>query len=470
MDSLKLELDKKTGKVLSPLSPYQPTNEEKDVLQMIIKHFSLGYINMYTPRVEFSDLAVIQRAMVDQMAFNTYQPNNGDSTVGDVANGWRSNAMRPIVRNKCISIAAHATARLLFPKIFAWNNQSDDQKEAAQIMLDLMEWAADQSDYQKTSLYNTLSALVNPVAIVYTEYCEVKRKVKREMQDNGTYREEEIIDETLSGFKDVVVSPDEVFLQNFYENDVQKQGWLIWRRVIPYDMAKERFGQQENFKHVNPGMQTIYNDANASFYQVYDPNMRQTMCEWVRYWNKSLDLMVDVVNGVMCSRYDNPNPRNDKLMPFTWTGYEIINNRCAYFKSLAFKLMHDANIINTLYPMIIDGSYLSLFPPMVLAGEENITSNVIVPGQATSLSNPQATLTPIQLGTNLKSGFDALTAVEESINQSSEAPAEQNGGNDQTAYEISVRENEKNTVLGLFVPMIGFFVKQYGKLRQGDLI
>src|SRR5205085_10666677 len=137
------------------------------------------------------------------------------------------------------------------------------------------------------------------------------------------------------------------------------------------------------FEHVKPGIQTIYNDANQTFYQVYDPNMRPYMVEWVQYWNRTLDLKIDVMNGIMVSDYDNPNPRNDKLYPFTWTGYEVINNRCAYFKSLAFKLMHDANIINTLYPMIIDGTYLNLFAPGIIAGEENIGSNIIVPGRVT---------------------------------------------------------------------------------------
>lgn len=471
MDALKLDtknIGKQVG-VKNEISSYRPSTEENDVLGMIKRHFTLGYVNMYTPRVELNDLAVIQRAMVDQMSFNTYQPNNGDGYWGDEVNSWRSNAIRPVVRNKCISIAAHATARLLFPKVFAWNNQNDDEQDAAQVMSDLMEWSGEQSNYSMTSLYNALSALVNPVAITYTEYCEVYRSVKRD-KENGAWKAVRELDPVLSGFKDVQVSPDELFIENFYEPDIQKQSWVIWRRVIPYQRAEAMFNGHPNFVHVKPGIQTIYNDANQTFYWVYDSNMRPYMVEWVQYWNRSLDLKIDVLNGVMCSDYDNPNPRNDKLYPFTWTGYEIINNRCAYFKSLSFKLQPDANILNTLYPMNIDATYLGLFQPGVIAGEENVASNIIVPGRITALSNPGATYTPIQLGTNFKAGQEMMKVVEDSLNQSSTAPVTPENLNDATAYAISVKEQERNTELGLFIQMIGSFVKQYGRLRLGDIL
>ena len=60
----------------------------------------------------------------------------------------------------------------------------DEQTEAAQVMMDLMEWAGNQSDYSKTALYATISSLVNPASIIYTEYAETYREVKREKGAN----------------------------------------------------------------------------------------------------------------------------------------------------------------------------------------------------------------------------------------------------------------------------------------------
>ena len=463
--------DIKEGKAIP--SQYAPNDDEKTVRSMIIRQFTLGYQTMYKPRREFNDMSVIGRMTVDQMAFNTYQPNNGDAPEGDLINGWRSNAIRPIVRNKCISIAAHATSQLIFPKIFAYNGQSDVQEDSARVMEDLMEWAADQCNYEKTSLNAVISAIVNPASITYSEYGEVFRTVKREKGEDGKWIAEKELDEDQSGFKDTPVPVDELYIENFYENDIQKQGWLIWRRVIGYDLASTKYGDRKNWKYVKPGVQILFNDANQTFYESYDSNMRTDSVEELIYWNKKLDVKLGVVNAVLMTDFDNPNPRNDKLYPFSKFGYENMDEgKCFYYKSLAFKMQSDANIVNTLYPMIVDGTYLNIFQPMINIGSETIGSDVIVPGGVTTLTDPNSKLTPIQVAGNIKVGMDTLMEVEKSVSESSEQPI-LNGDSAQsgtTAYEISRQEQNANTVLGLFIKMIAQFVRQYGRLRVGDTL
>ncbi len=457
------------------MSAYLPTEEEKTIRSMIIRQFTLGYQTMYKPRLEFNDMSVIGRDQVDKMSMNVYQPNNGEAPSEDLVQGWRSNAIRPIVRNKCLSIAAHATAQLLFPKIFAYNEDSDSQEDAAKVMRDLIEWSAEQSKYEDTSLEAIISATWSPASIRYTEYGEVYRNIKREQDEEGKWKVEQMLDEDLSGFKDFAVPVEELYIENIYENDIQKQGWLIWRRVIGYDLASTKYGEYENFKYVKPGVQIIYNDANQFFYEVYDSNMRTEDVEEVVYWNKKMDLKLVIVNGVMLTSADNPNPRYDKLYPFVKFGYEFIDEgKFFYYKSLAFKMQSDANIVNTLYPMIIDGTYLSVFPPLVNLGSETIGSDVIVPGQMTTLADPNSKgITPLNVSQNIKQGMDTLMEVEKSISESAQDPilnGQQQPGQATTAYEISRLEQNANTVLGLFIKMIAQYVRQYGRLRIGDIL
>jgi hypothetical protein len=467
--------DQKSKDSLMTPSPYRPSKEEAEVRSMILDHFRLGYATQYRPRVEFNDLCLIDRMQIDQMAFNAYQPNNGEPNEADVVNAWKSNAFRPVVRNKCISIAAHATARLIFPKVFAHNESSDEQTDAAQVMEDLMEVAGEQSNYEWTELRRTIAAMTDPISLGYTEFAEVYREVKRPTGEKGKYTKEVILDETLSGFQDTVVPCDELFIENFYEPDIQKQGWLLWRRVISYSLAEAKYrNTYSNFKDfVRPGMQIVYNDANQSFYQVYDTQMRPYNVEEIVYWNRSLDLKIIMVNGVMLTPHDNPNPRIDKLYPWDGFGYELINNRCFYHKSLAFKMQQDANIINTLYPMIVDGTYLSMMPPLINVGMEAVGSDVMVPGVITTFRDPNQRVTPI-LGNvnNLKAGMDTLFKVDESINMSSQDPIESGGQNpgNSTAYEISRLEQNAATVLGLFIKMRSKHIKDYGTLRMGDIL
>jgi hypothetical protein len=463
----------KKGEIEAEISPYMPAQEVIDVRAMILKHFVLGSSNMYTPKVEFNDLSLVLRDQYDQMSFNTYQPNNGDGWNTTPQTSWRSNAIRPIVRNKCMSIAAHANARLIFPKIFAYNEDADEQQDAAEIIEDLMEWSGDISQYPYTALMRVITAMASPASIGYTEYAEVMRNVKVEKGDDGKWITKRQRDEAYPLFSDYVVPVTQFYIENMYEPDVQKQGFVIWRKVYGYSEAQIKYGDNENFQYVHPGVQTLYDDANRNFYYVYDPNMRSYDVEEVMYWNKGLDLKIILVNGVMMTEHDNPNPRNDKLYPFDKFFYEPINERFFYGKSLANKLQQDADVINTLYQMVIDGTYLSIFKPMVNVGGEIIASDVIVPGAVTTFSDPNSDLRAINVGADLKDGLATLSEVEQSINDSSDGSLAQNPqqpNQDTTAYQISVMQQNANTTLGNFIQMISKHVVDFGKLRLGDIL
>lgn len=429
------------------------------------------------PRREFNDLSYIERLSIDQMAWSVYQPNDGDALEGDVINGWRSNAVRPIVRNKVFSIAAHVTARTLFPRIHAFDEESVEQEDAATVMGDLMEWAmfSNNGSFADVSLQAVIAGLVEPVSIVFTQYVEVYRNVKTDKKEDGTWNTKRILDEDNSGFIDESVPSEQFYFQDFFQPDVQKQGWVFRRRIRPYTTLKGIYESiYPNFKFVRLGIQVIYNDANQQFYDAYDPELHNDECEEILYWNKSLDLFLISVNGILLTDADNPNPREDKLYPFASFGYEFLrpNGDSFFWKSLAFKTMPDDKIVNTLYPMIIDGSYLALFPPMVNIGGETIESDVIVPGAVTTLSSPDADLRALLVANeNLKAGYDALFKVEENITEDAFAKLidGESQSKSETAYAKSIDEKNAKLLLGPFVQMVGRYVKQMGRLKVGDI-
>jgi hypothetical protein len=473
--SLELNLSKDNATALAQKSNYQPSKEEREAISRIIRDFTYGDLVMRKPRREFNDMSVLGRMTLDQMAFNTYQTNNGDPEEGDEINAWKSRAMRPVTRNKVISIAAHATARLIFPKVFAWNDANEEESDAAQVMEDLMEYAGDRADYPRFSMYAVLAALVNPASIVYEEYTDVYRTCKKDV--DGKWVKEYELDDEQSGFRMQVVPVDQLYIENIYEHDIQKQRYLIWRRVVSYTDAASRYADMENWKYVKPGVQLIYNDANGTFYDVYDSSIRTDMVEEIIYWNKSEDLRLVSVNGVLISNSDEPNPRIDKRYPFAKFGYELIDaGKFFYYKSLAFKMQQDEKIINTLYPMVIDGTYLQLFPPMVKTGGEDIGSDVMIPGAVTNFADPNAQLRPIMSGANMTAGLNALFKAEQSISETAAdsfvgSPAnEVDGKGGQTAYGMSVVQQNANTILGLFVQMISGFVKDFGKIMLSDAL
>lgn len=477
---LKLEGDGKTAKIVSAQSMYNPSGLEKDRLNLVRQAFTDGDVVMKRPRREFNDLSMLERMAIDQMAFSVYQPNDGDSLAGDEVNSWRSNAVRPIVRNKIISINAHVTARTIYPKVMAFNQASEEEKDAATVMGDLMEWSVVNSNsaYADVSVQATTSALVNPISWIHTQYQQVYRLVKRGKSDDGSWKTEYMLDEDQSGFVDEAVAPDTMYFGEFYirNGDVQLQPWVIRRKIMNYKSAETLFGVYPNWEYVKPGIMVIYNDANQQFYDVYDQDMFQNEVEVIYYWNKSLDLYLISVNGILLSDPDCPNPREDKLYPFATFGYELLRAQgdCMAYKSLAFKTMPDDKVINTLYPMIIDASYLALFPPTIAVGVETIGSDVLIPGMTTTMSSPDANITPILTGNqNLQAAYEALMKVEKNITESSidvqEAAKPESTNSSPTAYQISKEEQHAKILLGSFLHMVGRYVKQMGRLRIGDI-
>ncbi len=474
-ESLKLTFDPKDKDQKVPLenkSDYKPSDDEMNARILIVKSFTQGDQTMRKPRREFNDMSVLDRMTLDQMSFNTYQPNDGDPATGDETNAWKSNAMKPVVRNKVISIAAHATARTIFPKIFAYSDNNQEELEAATVMRDLMEWSGDKSNYSDTSFYAVISALVNPAAIVYTDYVEIFKAIRGEKGTDGKRPLNYVLDEEQSGFKDTQVPVDELYIENIYEHDVQKQQWLIWRRVQSYGLLKAKYNKYDNFKYVKPGIQLVFNSANQAFYEVYDTNMYSEMGEEIIFWNKELDLKLIMVNGVLLTDFDNPNPRNDKNYPFVKFGYELIDEgRFFYYKSLAFKMKQDASIINTLYPIIIDGTYLNVFSPIAVSGSEEIDASVIIPGAAVTFSDKDTKINPLRVAQDIRAGMEMLQEAEKSIDASSIDPILSGQvPPPMTAYGMSKLDSNAQIILGLFITMIGMYVKQYGVLRLSDIL
>ena len=458
------------------VSMYTPSQVERECINEFLKDFRLSWQTMHLPRPEFNDMSLYQRHVIDMLAFNTYQENDGNPMMEDRLGGWQSQAMRPIIRNAAISIAAHQTARQLVPKIFAYNSESDSQEDVARVMAYLVDWAREQANYPHMALYRNIAALYSPISWGYSEYVEVFRNVKDTKQADGSWSYKRVLDEEESGFKHLPLSCDQVFFANFYEREVQKQDFIILRRIISYDAAKAKYGNLKNFQYVQPGIIVTMDDANQGFYNVYDPHMRGEEVEELIRWRKSTDSKEIIVNGVLLSEPYAENPRVDHQYPFDAFYYLPINERCIAGKSLVFSLQSDARLANEFYQMISDGTKLNLFPPTVTSGSDKTGMDVIVPGLNLAFSDKDVTINPLRTADaqSLTTAMNTLAKIEDSLHESSQDPiqqGQQGSGPASTAYEISRIEQNSATVLGLTIKFFTFaHVIPYGKLLISDIL
>lgn len=466
-------IDVPTNKEGEPIGTVSEWTDVASALEMtrvaqIRDDFNTGYTLMNRPYREFNDRSVITYTNDNQQAFNSYVPPRSQ----DPDDSWRAQTIRPVTRNKLISIAAHITAQTIIPTTFAQNEDDEQDRAAQRVMNDLIEWTIKNSDYERKFISAVIGALVNPATILHADYVEVMKTVRTKLV-NGEINTKEMIDEVLSGFQASVVPSDELFIANAYENNIQRQRFLIRRQYISYDDAAVLFKGRENFKYVKPGIQVVFVDKMGLFYEQRDEDLDESQVELVTYHNRGADLKIQVCNGVLMDSPLEPNPRTDKLYPFSKTGYEPFDEgQFFYYKSAADKLGPDQELVDTLYNMVMDGTFLQLMPPMAVFGNEELDSNIFIPGSTHNFREEGTKLESIAPPSDLRSGLATIGEVERSMTESSVAPQQAGQGQvgEQTAFEIERLEVNARISLGLFGKMIGFLVEDFGKLMVGDIL
>ena len=459
----------KNRKIENRRSDYFPAKLVRERLMDIRKQMAIADEIRNKSYREFNNRSLIKYQDDCQKTFNNYIPPVSDNA----DERWRANTIRPITRNKVISIVAHVTSAIMEPVVEAQNEKAISDKEAAMIMKDLMDFVLDQCKYSRKFVFGMIAAAVNPAVIFNLEYLEVIRKFKEILSD-GTWKEKEKLDEVFSGFLLNIVPVEELFIGDFYEGDLQKQPFLIRRRLIDFNHAKIKYESFKDFKYVQPGVRVFFDGGSNTFYEADEEQLGNRKVEEVIFFDRFADLELPIVNGVLMTKDpDRPMQRFDKLYPFAKTGYELIDEgRCFYYKSLVDKMAPDQSVVDAIYNMIIDGTFISLFPPMANYGGEEVRSSVLIPGVTTNFSDPNSKLSPLLPPINIGTGMATLQKIESSVSESSQDPAQ--SGNAQslakTAQQQQMLEENAKKVLGLFGKMISFVVEDLGDLIIGSIL
>lgn len=454
------------NKVLNPASAYQPDDEVKDFTLMVRRAYEKGSEILNRPFDEFNGLSVIGRMNEDQKAWLSWNPAGSQDPEDD----WRWFGVRPITRNKIISTAAHLTAQLIYPNIFAQNDRDEEDRDAAYVMKTLVEYNIQRSNYELAFLYGVISALVNPVTYFKVEFVEAFQEIWKDEKNK-----EKVIDDVFSGFQHSLIPCDEILIGNPYQFDLQKQPFLIHKRLISYDEAKGLYQDHENFKYVQKGKKTFLH-SDGLFYDVDDVN--GDLVEEVRYYSRHGDCEAPHVSGVYLGNKDPKyNPMRHRTnkgkpkYPFAKFGAEPVDAmRFFFYKSLAAKMSNDQELADRMWQMAMDGTFLATFPPILTMGAGKIDKGVVVPATVTNVSK-DAKIEPLSVSSPV-SAFTALREAERSLSESSQDPQLEGKSTpgSQTARESLLIQQNAETNLSLISKMIGNAVKDVGSLMVDDII
>ena len=460
-------LDRRSDGEYAPYNPDQATSELLTKLKLLFRtskqarQTTYSLLNNRTPEEYWRD---------SEQRWISFVPEQRQKA-------WQSRVVKPITRNKCIGVIASMMGQFIQPDITA-KRDGIISEEIAGAIKDLVEESQNSDRYELKQLMTYIDAVSKGTSYIQEDYVVSERKIKEikswdPITGETEYEEKTILD--FEGFTSTIISPFEIYLGNIFEPDLQKQPWMFRRVVMPYATAQQRYKGYRDFDSVIPGQQDRSDESaeeRVFFEAFYQRDLEGDEVEILTYQSRWDDQIAIVANGVLLTDVVSPIPYTHKKYNLAKIIFEPLSNRFAYGKSLPDKIQGEQDVIDTLYRMIIDKTFLSIFPPLLSKGSELLTADIIVPGKITPIDSEGDLMVPKGLGGGVGNEIGVLNLIESSMNSSTLDPQLLGvpAGGERSATQVLETKRGAQTILGLFGFMIAFGVQDWLDLRIQNIL
>src|SRR4030066_188366 len=385
----------------SQLSAYNPPEEIANFTAEVKGYYSKGWETLNTPLVELNDRSVLEDMDRGQRVFNAFV----DESIEDPSEAWKWRGTQSKARNKAIAMHAQLTAGYIIPMFLAQNEDDEEDVQFSDMMRDIAEWMTQNSNYKSSFLMIAMGMLMNPVNYMSAEYAEIFQTIK--VKTEKGYEPKEILDEILSGFQANVYSADQILISNLYEQNIQKQSWIIKRRWIYLGDI----------------------DVNAN------PIKHRTATGAPKY----------------------------NIVPF---GYQRINEHFFFYKSLMNSMYWDNLLLDAQYELGMNRAFLDTNMPIAISGTDKVDSEVIFPSAVIAFQDPNTKIQPLLPSAPLGNMFNAMQITEQSMEEGSisNVSSGQLPETQQRATTVAIAERNAKTMLMGVGKTLAESIVQFGEL------
>jgi len=372
----------------------------------------------------------------------------------------------------------------LEPDIEAFNREDRHVEELGTVMEDMIKKSRKIEDYdeKRIGFYNEL--LTQGTVFAEERYVEYQLPNKEMetfgLDDVSKMKWKKKIATVYKDCASSLVIGLNVYLGNIREKDIQKQPFVVLRRLISRPEAKATYGKWDRFKNVpfhltaTTGQEEVdsvpYNDWTLESFQ-------SGMVEEIRYMNRwSNDLMI-MLNGVLMFpvREDGTFPLSSvtgaKLYPVAMGRIEPITN-FAYGKSIPAKTKVDQALFDEMLKALVIKTRKSYYPPMANNTGQTLSKRVLWAGNIEEGINPDR-LQPIGDNNGVSQAeFNAIGFVKQIIDEKSVSPIMEGMAQKerQTAREIIELKQQSMMKMGLAISGVVNFERQLSKLRLYNIL
>lgn len=228
-----------------------------------------------------------------------------------------------------------------------------------------------------------LQTIIDGTGIVYVSWNPRKKKIKDIKKINfedGSIEFKNI--EKYNGFvEEVWIDPLDIFIPKVGEMDIQKQGELIWRKVMTWTDFKRNYSYYPLSKYVYPG--EVLSESSIFSEFLDKSTFSSDKIEIIQYYNNEEDEFVILANGVFLNPVNkrqresmkSPLLWNHKKLPFAKTIYRPTSPSIFWGASLINLVKDEVDAYNELVEMSLNRVYKAINPPIITT-DFNVPNNI----------------------------------------------------------------------------------------------
>lgn len=452
---------------------HKPSFEEQKVLEKVLHSFRESADNRDRNFKFFDGRNLVE--FINDSTERYY--TNVDEREG--LEDWQARVHDKFTHNK---VKAFLSKLVKVLPIAELSSVGDEDIRKGNILSTLYEFAEEQDDYDEFMIYFLLEAIVKGTAIGYEGLNKSERKVRDitgyDEDGNPEIKENTIKENELFG---AIVALEEFYPQSMGMRNIKSMDYCFWSKTMPASEFYSKWGHFKKAEKVSPYSHDWYGERKPEYLDYLEGNVDEGNVRVIRYYNKQTDEYIIVANDVWLNPLSGdkiaPLPWAHKELPFWDVKFDLFDSQFFYGDSLPNRLKNMQDVLNVLTNMLLDQSFLTIFPPILTNGNDGIEDDYLYPGRRTSVDTQGLPLDDsfmkLDLGTpqgwhQYILEYTRNVMEESSVGQVSQGVA--GVGDRTTAQEIRTAAEAVEAMLGLFGKMVNYGIKRKAFLKASNIL